>query len=52
MNVEQIVNSYESWSMPALAVITFIAIVVALIDFFQKNRIEQWSNYHYFLSWK
>ena len=37
MNFEQIANSFESWSMTALGIIVFIAVMVALIDYFSNK---------------
>jgi len=37
MNFEQIVNSFESWSMTALGIIVCIVVMVALIDYFSNK---------------
>jgi len=40
MNFEQVVNSFESWSMTALGIIVCIAVMVALIDYFSNKQFS------------
>ena len=37
MNINQIIDSYESWGMQALAVIAFIAMIVAVIAYYTSD---------------
>ena len=35
--MEQLINSYNSWSAPALLIIVVIAVVVVFIEYFSRR---------------